>query len=284
MNVRNKWWIAVCILLVLLISCVYVFIPGELEVSEIELVKCNAAGAARIIYPGASLRNWWPPAATYPVPGPVMNIFPLRGVDSSILQYRYRISTSLNPLKRVMQYRETVRIGRDMMTVLSALRGFLEKKENIYGIDVQSGMSKDSTLMVTELVTLSYPGTSELYRAIGALRAYIASQGGKETNYPMMRVIKGLDGKFNTMLAVPTDRRLKGQGKFFPRLFVPWKILKGEVKGGAYTGEHALAQLQQYVQDYQRTAMAMPFQSLVTERDQEPDTSRWVTRVIQPVP
>jgi len=283
MKARKKWLIAASILLVLSISCIYIFIPGKLEVSRVAFVKCNAAGASRALYPKSGWSNWWPPAVPYPVPGVVINIFPLRGVDSSILQCRLDMTTSLNPLIRVRQYREAIRIGKEMVNVLSSLRGYLGKTANIYGMEVRNDMSKDSSLIVTEFVTPAYPNTTEVYEAIGALRAYITSQGGKETNYPMMRVIREADGKFNSMVAVPTDKRLKGDGKLFPRGFVPWKVLTGEVRGGTAVAERAMDQLQLYVMDHKKTAMAIPFQSLVTDRSREADSSKWVTRIYYPI-
>jgi len=45
-----------------------------------------------------------------------------------------------------------------------------------------------------------------------------------------------------------------------------------------------MVRLQEYVGDHQKPAMGLPFQSLVTERDREPDTARWVTQVVQAVP
>jgi hypothetical protein len=36
--------------------------------------------------------------------------------------------------------------------------------------------------------------------------------------------------------------------------------------------------------DYQQTAMAIPFESLVTDRSREPDTLKWITNIYVPVP
>ena len=105
-----------------------------------------------------------------------------------------------------------------------------------------------------------------------------------ETDPPMLRVTRLPGGGYEMMAGLPINRSIKGNGKILPVRFVPWKILMGEVRGGAATAECALEQLQYYVEDHQHVGMALSFQSLVTERDREKDTSRWVTRVIQPVP
>ena len=181
------------------------------------------------------------------------------------------------------QYREAIGISRVIDTALSLMGGFLEKKENVYGMDIRDAMSADSCLVVTKWVAGSYPSTADIYKEIGHLRSYISSEGAKETDYPMLHVSSRQDSVFEVMVAIPVNRRLKEAGTIFPRNFVPWKILTGEVKGGPRIAEGAMGQLQQYLEDYRRTAMAIPFQSLVTERDRERDTARWITRVVVPV-
>jgi hypothetical protein len=185
-----------------------------------------------------------------------------------------------------LQYKEARAIKNNMIGVLSVLRSFLEKKENVYGIDVKETMSEDSNLVVTKLLSASYPSTAEIYRLIETLRRYIASQGAKETAHPMLHVAnrKNKGNQIETMVAIPVDRKLKGNGLIFPKRYIPWKIMVGEVRGGPYTAELAMERLQQYVQDHQKQAMGIPFQSLVTERVHEPDTIRWITRVVQAVP
>ena len=284
MKARKKWLFVFAGLLVVFLSCIYIFIPGQLEVSTVKVVKCNASGAARVIYPDTGRRKWWPATLGYPIAGAVINVFPLGGVDSTILRMHSVVRTSLNPFKRVRQYGDAFRMKSAMSLVLSELGPFLEKSKNIYGMDVQDSMSRDSAVVKTEIVSFSYPDTAEIYRAIRSIRSYISHQKAKETGYPMMNVVKVKDGSFKTMIAIPCDRMLAKTENFLSLRFVPWKVLTGEVHGGTSVAEEAMRQLRFYLDDHQKTAMAIPFQSLVTERNLEPDTSRWVTRVIQVVP
>jgi len=57
-----------------------------------------------------------------------------------------------------------------------------------------------------------------------------------------------------------------------------------DVIGGSYTVEDALKQMKIYMNDYQKRAMALPFQSLVTDRSKQPDTLKWITRIYTPIP
>ena len=86
------------------------------------------------------------------------------------------------------------------------------------------------------------------------------------------------------MVAIPTNKQLKGNGKIFFSRFVPWKVLTAEVHGGSGNVEEALHQMKVYMGDYQKTAMAIPFQSLVTDRSKETDTLKWITNIYVPVP
>jgi len=80
------------------------------------------------------------------------------------------------------------------------------------------------------------------------------------------------------------NKELAGNGKIFFSRFVPWKVLTAEVRGGIWTVKEAMHQMDIYIADYQKTAMAIPFQSLVTNRMEEPDTLKWITGIYTPVP
>ena len=306
MRLRKKWLLFPGIILVLLIAGLYIFIPGELTISGARVTTCNASAAFRSIGDEASWKGWWPgegingyscrlSGKVYPqvgvslqrgdhgVPG-VISVLAAGLSDSIELLWKCRIATSLNPVTRFLQYREALGIRQTISAGLSFLCPFLEKTENVYGMDIRNGMSKDSTLVVTQQVTAVYPSTAEIYRSVHAIRSYITRQGAKETDYPMLHIGRRKDGSYERIVGIPVDRELKGTKELTPARFVPWKILTGEVHGGPFTAERAMDQLQLYVVDHQKTAMALPFQSLVTERDREPDTARWITRVVQCVP
>ena len=92
------------------------------------------------------------------------------------------------------------------------------------------------------------------------------------------------DSTFETMVAIPVNKKLEGNGTISFSRFVPWKVLTAEVIGGNKTVEEALKQMKVLISDYQISSMAIPFESLVTDRSQQPDTSKWVTNIYTPVP
>ncbi|MBS1565351.1 MAG: hypothetical protein JST39_13240, partial [Bacteroidetes bacterium] len=69
----------------------------------------------------------------------------------------------------------------------------------------------------------------------------------------------------------------------FFRKMVPGAFMVTDVRGGDETVVYALSQMRLYFDDYKKTSMAIPFAALITDRQQEPDSSRWVTRIYAPV-
>lgn len=304
----NKKWLAGGIILILLITtcAVYVFIPRTLVVSIYTKANCSSQGALRIM----NMEHFWEELpgvihgsdhyrltgkyfqrvtiarqrgdgeAASQVEGSV-RVVPLSWDDTVVLQWSSSSPSSLNPLKRVIQYENAKSIKRDMAVFLDTLASFLGKKENIYGIDVKGGLLKDTEMVTTRWSRSVYPGTADIYEKIGLLRKYIAAQGAREIDYPMLNVTRSKNDSFEIMVAVPVNKRLAGTPVIIPKQFVSWKTMEAEVRGGAATVENAMWQLRYYVTDYRHTFMSIPFQSLVTERIREPDTLQWVTRVVQ---
>lgn len=301
----------------LILVCTYVFIPGKLKISKIEYVNGNVNSAFRILSDQSAWEKWWPNKDSlkstlaenhffyngykYHLTNKFYNSVEVSikdnntsvisriniiriNPDSVILEWECTLSASINPVARILNYRKAESIKSNMTFIFYKLRLFLENKKNIYGINFHVSMSKDSTMVATKRMQTSYPSTSDIYNLIGSLKNYIRNEGAKENNFPMLNVRKLNDGKFETMVAIPVNKRLPGNGKIFFSRFVPWKVLGGEVKGGTHTINEALHQMEIYIADYQKTAMAIPFQSLVTNRTEEPDTLKWITWIYTPVP
>ena len=60
-------------------------------------------------------------------------------------------------------------------------------------------------------------------------------------------------------------------------------ILKGEIKGGFKTISNAERAFQNYMYDYNLSSPAIPYQLLITDRLQQPDSSQWITELYFPV-
>ena len=311
----KKWLIGIGLVLVIATACIYVFIPRELEVSSMSLVRCNPQAVFRQVGHGGNWVGWWPgdqregdgkaayryagdvysvSASSYPLTEVAilhagaeiksrMSVLSLSNKDSAAIYWQCRLSAGEGPIQRLRQYLFAHKLKGSMNGVLSKLRPFLEDERNIYGMNIGEASTKDTFLVATKAFLPGYPSTPDIYRLLGELREYIVREGAVENGYPMANVTKLSDSGFQLMAAIPVDRPLRDKGAIFYRRLVPGKFLAAEVKGGDRSVRAGFDRLQEYVSDHQRTVMAIPFQVIVTDRMKEPDTTRWVTRWYCPV-
>jgi hypothetical protein len=89
---------------------------------------------------------------------------------------------------------------------------------------------------------------------------------------------------YHVRVALPISKVLSTSGEILEkRMPGQGNILVTEFKGGIDAANKAFAQIENYANDYQRVAPAIPFYSLVTDRLAEPDSSKWITKIYFPV-
>lgn len=302
----KKWvYVAAGILLVSVVL-IEVFIPSTLTISRIEPLQCRAASVWPFLSDEARWEDWWPDSTTrrdfhiqqlsYQAIditiqqgklqlGSRMTLMSLGNQDSSLLHWQTQLHCGSNPVDRVRQYLRATRLKAAMDGVLDRVRVFAEKKENLYGMDIHVGTLRDTLLIATRMEKMGMPVNDDIYAQVGKLSGYISEMQCHQTNSPMVNI--GPDtshpGGYQLMVALPVDCRLEGRdGLFFKRL-IPWKYLIGEVKGGPGAVDRAFRSMDKFIHDYQLTVMAIPFQMLVTDRRQQPDSTRWVTKIYYPI-
>src|SRR5262249_24852528 len=143
--------------------------------------------------------------------------------------------------------------------------------------------TKDTLLLAEEGRFRSYPGNAEVYGLIDGVRKRISEAGAGVTGYPMVNISGGEDTGYKVRVAVPTDRNIEGSGRFYFMRLIPGNYLVTEVTGGPEVVNKALEGMREYISDYQRTVMAIPFQSMVTDREVEKDSAKWKTRIYYPI-
>jgi hypothetical protein len=317
----KKFLVILLSLVVLVSACTYIFIPSTLHISKAEYSKVNVYGAYRVLSNKNTWTKWWPghsASSSNNNDSSDTRIFYYKGFsyqlsqkyynsievqmrtkhstidsriilikiknDSIILDWKCNLGTSINPITRILKYSEAEKIRNNMTDILSNLSSFLDDQKNIYGVKFNLTMSKDSTMVLTKKISKKYPTTSDIYELVGKLKNYIGSNNAKESNYPMLHVKVLDDSTYETMVAIPINKRLSGNRTISYSRFVPWKVITAEVSGGNKTVEDALNQMKIFISDYQISPMAIPFESLVTDRSTQPDTTKWVTRIYTPVP
>jgi len=302
------------------LASVYVIIPDQLVVSKIILLHCNVNPADKFLSAAGYWAKWWPASGTHVQGHPdtlhdtfvygdiryqltkryqrkvdisiqahgleiasALSLFPLINLDSTLLEWRFDVHSSLNPWTRLRQYQQAKDIKNNMTGVTDTLRTFLEKMDNTYGIRIQDGGTTDSLLVTTSTTLPNYPGTADIYSLVEKIRLFLISHGAGETGSPMVNITAMPQGRFQIQVALPTNKSIPDQGTFHFRKLINGKYLEAEVQGGPGTVNAGFDAMSQYISDYRRTIMAIPFQSLITDRSREPDSNKWVTKLYYPI-
>lgn len=311
----KKKWLLVCLtILVVLTALVYLLIPANVRISKKTGILVTQAAIFRNVIENNDWTKWWPGKAVdisnpqavrysynnreylissktintihFTIDGKtksILTLYPAK-LDSMVFVWDAVAPTSYNPVKRISAYFEAKEIERDIAGVLEKMQEFFSSTENVYGVDIKYSHVVDSFLVSTFEKTSEYPKLDIAYKLIDKLKSFIAAKGAKETGYPMLNISTVDNETWITRVAIPVDKRLESSGDIsYKWMLGGGNIIIGEVKGGPATVNRALEQLTNYVNDYQRIPPAIPFQSLVTDRMKETDTTRWITKIYYPI-
>lgn len=300
----KKWIAALSILLISAFVCIYLFIPSKLSISVIKPVNCVIYGSFRSLSDQQQWNKWFPASVeknNYRVDSVLQNtlyvairhkeedinsiirLLPLPS-DSSAVQWTCSITAGNNPVKRLLRYWQAVGIKNNMDEILNGFRDFAGKTENIYHFPIERTTFTDTLLQATKTTLRAYPSTNDIYQLIYAIQEHIRQKNVTQTGNPLVNVTKIDPTHFQVMVALPVNKVIEDVQPFFTRRMIPAaNFMKAEVKGGPHTINEALHQVELYFADYRKTAMAIPFEYLITDRLAQPDTSQWVTHIFTPV-
>jgi len=161
----KKFLLLVFSFIVLLLICIYVFIPGNVKIAKTEYIRSNADEAYKALNNENSWKKWWPDIGVikknnigtelffykgyrFELTGQSGNSLELKitsdlsvadsrvvvnkyNSDSIVVNWRCDIKTGISPGKRVLKFREAKEIKKNIGEILSQLRTFLEEKKQI---------------------------------------------------------------------------------------------------------------------------------------------------------
>jgi effector-binding domain-containing protein len=301
----KKWMIGFSALVALLLLAAYIAIPTKLTISDNIIMKVNLHSGYRCLTDNTKWKKLFENSANkknckYKINrillegaevliehqnlsvSSIIKIFSLNK-DSSIINWTASIENSANPLKRVERYLSAHEIKTNMNNVLENMKRFMEKEENVYDIAVQQTTVKDTLLISTKNVFKNYPSVENIYSLITILKNYIKAHDAKETGYPMLNVTQTDSMNFLTRIAIPINKTVEENRAIEIKRMVAGKILVTKVKGGPYAITKAFNSLKNFLQDHQFSSPAIPFESLITNRLNERDTTKWVTNLYYPI-
>lgn len=307
----KKWLIAVLLFVIVVLGASWFLIPAEEVFTCSESTHCPAVAVQRILINKDTWKQWWPGQkkndSVYSFRGydyaiskiyfngfdanltdgqnNIATVFSADGlnIDSTIFSFKVNFVYDKNPITRLLQYIEAGTVKSDLRNLLIGMKDYFSSEKNVYGFKVKEQRVTDSALIAMKTTFNHYPTNAEVYGMIDSVKNYVASVGAKEINPPMLNIYTEDSVTFYTMVAIPTNGLYPGKGKFQVKEMVLGNILMAEVKGGPEAIKEGERQLKNYVDDYQKSSPAIPFQSLVTDRIRETDTSKWITKLYYPV-
>lgn len=203
------------------------------------------------------------------------------GTDSTLVTWQGIVKGGTAPWQRWSTRRQAARLKEEVRQFLAGLSQW-EHDSALYGLNISREKVKDTTLVATRFETIGYPATADIYQRVDLLQQYILRNGAIATNHPMLYV-RRRPQSFEVMVGVPANRDLPSTATIEQKRMVMGNILVAEVKGGDAVVREGMRQLEDYVSDHGMVSPAIPFVSLVTDRRQEPDSSRWIARLYYPV-
>jgi len=307
----KKWLIAALVFFLLVIVSIYLFIPTTINISRTVITTANSIALNRKLQD----KNTWTNAIaatntaidnatefnnySFTVNKGLFNEIPVTvfqkndsiitlvecisiANDSAGIKWSTAIKTSNNPFTKVQQYFTAQKIAGFFDDVLGKLKTYTSVQANIYGSTITLQKVTDTSLVTAKALFKTYPSDSSVYSLINMLHKYVSGKAN-ETNPPMLNIKYLSDSTYEVMVALPVNKNLADSGAIRYKQMFPGRILVTEIKGGHKTVEQTFAMMNQYLIDHKYNQPAIPFTSLITNRLNEPDTSKWTAKVYYPV-
>lgn len=187
-------------------------------------------------------------------------------------------------LSRITNYFKTRDVENRVAEILLSLKHFLEDERNAYGYRIYLNHAKDTVLLASANTYPEYPSLQAIYSTIKRLQEQAVGQGAKQTNFPMLNVTQTDEHEYQVNIALPINKTITPfQKTSINNIPKGGNLLVADVRGGQSTVNNALAQMKIYMKDHRLISPAMPFQSLVTDRLAQTDTSKWITKIYYPI-
>ena len=298
----------VILLIVFALMVMFILIPAKRQYTETVTIACPPDAVTRFMVFTQQWKNWWPGQQTgdstftyqnkaYEIKTILLNGFYAVTTDEkSSIEMSFVpalnnqtqltvIATTLlpyNPITRISQLFQQVH-KKTAQELSKHCQSFFNTTANVYGYKIERTKVSLLNWMSAKQVFAQYPNTEETYQVIAGLEKYIQAQQGEIIGAPIIH-IRALDAThFELMTALPVTEPVTPNQQYTIKQMVPGFMLVGRVNGGNYTVAEAEKSMQNYVRDYKKQSPAIPFQTLITDRRKEPDTSKWVTQLNYPV-
>jgi effector-binding domain-containing protein len=294
-----------------IIIAIYLIIPSTLTINNQVNIDASDAIAAKFLTHSKQWEKWWPGARVdnnrfdygdihfyiSQTTNSGAHVTLQKGnlkLNSEIsyladdfavkITWHTKLQNSLNPVERVENYLNAQALKTKTTEILKHLKLFLEDEKKTYGYKIYIEKIKDHVLLTSITSSVKYPDVQTIYETVNNLKLQAKTKGVTLTNFPMLNVTKADDKEYQVTVALPINKTIKPDPKSLINNLVPGaNLLVADVKGGPNTINDAFGAVKAYMKDHNLTAPAMPFESLITDRAIEKDTSKWVTKIYAPI-
>ena len=206
------------------------------------------------------------------------------GLDSSQLSYSLTYhSNAIDPISKWMHYLQYYRHNTMMERILQKASDYYSDPTNVYGLKIIPGRVMDTSLISTKKSFPDTPTIAEVYSLVNDLHKHISKYNGIIRDSAMLNITRLNEHEVQAMVAFPLQKDIPAEGKFVIKKMILGKLLQAEVQGGEASIAKAKSSLKNFVDDYQMSSPAIPFESLLTNRLAETDHSKWRTRLNYPI-
>jgi len=301
----------IAIVLVALFSFSVLFIRNKIELTGSKKIHIPVAAAERGLMNFNKWNNWWfntNVSKNFKFLNPVKSIsedgFPVIQFDlsynniklpclieikpvttdsSALYFYTAIVDSSFSPIKRFQHFFDALTLKKTLDKQLESAAAFCTNTSNIYDFKIVQAKVKDSTLVSSKMVTKDTPSIVVVYNMIDALENYIKLHNGEIRNAPMLNITRLDTAHVHTMVAFPLLKDIPSTPDYTVKKMILGNILETVAIGDNKTIANGLESLKNYAKDYNKLSPAIPFQSLLSNRLQQKDSSKWETRLSFPI-
>jgi len=210
-------------------------------------------------------------------------VIPFR-TDTVALSFVGVTHAGMNPFSRVEKLVWAKKVAADFESLMKRLQTHYGDTSTIYGFPIHKVLVTDTSLITTSTTLKTFPDNATVYTMVDKLKAFAQKNNAAQTGAPMLNVTVTADSNYLTRVALPLNKRLTSEGDIQHKWMMnQGNILVADVKGGPAQIKKAMAAVKIFVNDHGLATVAIPFESMVTDRRAEPDTSKWITKIYWPI-
>jgi hypothetical protein len=297
--------------IIVIVAAIYLLIPANLTINNQLTIEASDGVVAKFLTHQQRWDKWWPGTKinenqfAYDGVQLTINKTTNGGVNVDLQHDNFKMTAdinylagdfsakitlggkkqnSMNPVQRVTAYLAARDLQNKTGQILTRFKAFLEDQKNAYGYKIYINKVTDPFLLSKTASTATYPEMQNIYSSIENLKKEAIAKGAKLTNFPMLNVTQLGSKEYQVSFAIPIDKKITpGKGSVINNLVMGGNLLIADVKGGPNTVNDAFEEVRMYMKDHKLVAPAMPFESMVTDRYVERDTSKWVTKIYYPI-